>query len=153
VGLTPIVHTTGARFSWNMISAASPRAELRLMVVRGTVTAARFIEFLQRLLRGSRGPIFLVVNGHPTHRAKLVQRFVESTAGRLRLFFLPAYAPELTPDELVWRHVKAHNGGRRRVTRLADLKAKIHQALRHLQRSPATLRGLFNAPTLRYARL
>jgi hypothetical protein len=35
--------------------------------------------------------VFLVVDGHPTHRAKKVKRFVESTKGRLQLFLLPGY--------------------------------------------------------------
>jgi transposase len=33
------------------------------------------------------------------HRSKAVKQFAASTNGRLRLFFLPGYAPELNPDE------------------------------------------------------
>jgi hypothetical protein len=34
-------------------------------------------------------PFFLVVDGHPAHRAKIVSQFIASSEGRLRLFFLP----------------------------------------------------------------
>lgn len=88
-GQTPVVAVTGRRFSLNMLSAISPRGELRFMLHEGTVTARVFIEFLKRLLVGTKGPVFLVVDGHPSHRAKMVKTFVESTQGRLRLFFLP----------------------------------------------------------------
>lgn len=47
------------------------------------------IEFLKRLIHNAQRSIFLVVDAHPSHRAKIVTRFVESTEGRLRLFFLP----------------------------------------------------------------
>ena len=37
--------------------------------------------FLKRLIHNAGRPIFLVVNGHPSHRAKIVTQFVESTEG------------------------------------------------------------------------
>lgn len=49
-GQTPVVRVTGQRFSLNMISAVSPRGELRFMVVRGGVGAGVFIDFLKRLI-------------------------------------------------------------------------------------------------------
>ena len=45
--------------------------------------------------------IFLIVDGHPAHKAKLVSRFVEDNAAAIELFFLPPYAPELA-----WGHIK-----------------------------------------------
>ena len=60
-------------------------------------TAARFIAFLKRLLHNQARPIFLIVDRHSSHRAKMVQEFVAATDGRLELFFLPAYSPELNP--------------------------------------------------------
>jgi DDE superfamily endonuclease len=43
------------------------------------------------------GPVYLIVDGHPTHRAKLVKQFVAATDGALKLFVLPAYSPRLNP--------------------------------------------------------
>jgi len=66
------------------------------------------------------GPVYLVVDGHPTHRSKLVKDFVASTDGALKLFVLPAYSPQLNPDEWVWKNVNCAtrrwhmpNGGER----------------------------------------
>ena len=92
-GETPVVRVTGARFALNMISAVSPRGELRFMVVRGGVGASVFIAFLKRLVQGSSRKIFLICDGHPSHRAKKVTTFVESLKGQLRLFFLPPPIP------------------------------------------------------------
>lgn len=99
VGKTPVVHNTGARYSINMLSAVSAQGALRFMVHDSTVNAAVFIEFCKRLLRDSPGPVYLIVDGHPSHRAKATTQFVASTQDRLRLFFLPGYSPELNPDE------------------------------------------------------
>jgi transposase len=78
------------------------------MVIEQRLTTPVFIEFLKRLLHGAERPVFLLVDGHTVHHSKRVREFVEATEGRLKLFFLPAYSPELNPDELVWNHVKSH---------------------------------------------
>ena len=103
-GETPVVEKTGRRFSINMISAISPRGELRFMLTEERVNAGVFIAFLKRLIHGAEQPIFLVLDGHPVHRSKAVRSFVESTDGKLKIFLLPGYSPELNPDELVWHY-------------------------------------------------
>jgi transposase len=57
VGQTPAVRGTGARFALNLISAISAQGALRFAVGAGTLTGARFIAFLKRLLHdaGQRG--------------------------------------------------------------------------------------------------
>jgi transposase len=97
-GQTPIVSSTGARFGINLISAVSAQGELRFMIAKGRVTATVFIDFLKRLLVNATDPVFVIADGHPTHRAKLVERFVATQRGRLALFILPPYSPELNPD-------------------------------------------------------
>src|SRR5208337_5676746 len=97
---------TGARFSANLISAVSGQGQLRFMLTKGRVTAAVFIDFLRRLLVNASAPIFMVVDGHPTHRAKSVARFAAEQTGMLALFHLPPCSPELNPDELVSNNLK-----------------------------------------------
>lgn len=92
-GSTPVVEVTGRRFSLNMISAVSAQGEFRFMVHEGAVTATVFREFLSRLMLGASGPVFLVLDGHPAHKARLVQDFVKAQYGRLKLFYRPPYSP------------------------------------------------------------
>jgi len=54
---------------------------------------------------------------------KEVKEFVESTDGRLRLYFLPPYSPELNPDEWVWKNVKNDKIGRTAVRSKNELEA------------------------------
>jgi transposase len=150
-GQTPVVRVTGQRFSLNMISAISPRGALRFMVVKGGVGAQVFIQFLKRLMHGQRRPVFLIVDGHPAHRSKLVKAYIESLAGKLRLFFLPPYSPELNPDELVWNDVKNNVVGRSRHDGPEDLRRAVLGRLRFLQKRPDRVRSFFQAPETRYA--
>lgn len=149
VGETPALEATGRCFGLNLISAISPRGELRFMVHEGTVTAAVFRDFLQRLMHNAARPVFLIVDGHPTHRSKLIRDYVASLEGRLTLFTLPPYAPQLNPDEAVWSHVK-RRVARGMVEDKGHLKRLAVAALRHLQRLPAIVRGFFQQPECRY---
>ena len=150
MGQTPVVPATGKRFGLNLVSAVSPQGVLRFMVVDGRMTAVRFITFLKRLLHNQTQPIFLIVDQHSSHRAKVVQEFVGSTDGRLELFFLPPYSPELNPDELVWNHLKTHGVRKRLLQTPEALKRYVLSHMRSLQGKPALLRGFFSKPSLRY---
>ena len=150
-GQTPIVSSTGARFGINLISAVSAQGELRFMITKGRMTAAVFIDFLKRLLVKATGPVFVIADGHSTHRAKLVQRFVATQQGRLALFILPPYSPELNPDEYVWNDLKNHGIGRKVITSLTQMRQAVLSHLRQLQKLPEIVRGFFHPPTTRYA--
>jgi transposase len=150
-GETPVVTATGARFSVNMISAVSPRGDFRFMVVEGSVGAKVFVEFLKRLLVGAKKKVFLIVDGYPAHRAKVTKQFVESTKGKLELFFLPPYSPELNPDELAWNTLKNGIIGRQTVQSKQELKSKVRGGLRRIQKSPEMVRSFFQHPKTKYA--
>jgi transposase len=150
VGRTPVVKNTGARFSVNMISAVSAKGALRFAVYEGTTNAATFIDFCKRLLHDAHGPVYLIVDGHPAHRATAVTQYVASTQGRLKLFRLPGYSPELNPDEWVWKNVKHDRIGKTGVSSKEDLKSKAIGALRRLQKRPGLVRAFFADPHLRY---
>ena len=88
-GRTPVVSTTGARFGMNLISAVDRRGQMRFMVTKGRVGGRTFLDFLRRLLKDVSCPVFLIVDGHPAHKARIVKKYVEFSKGRLRLFCLP----------------------------------------------------------------
>jgi transposase len=150
-GKTPVVTATGARFGLNIISAVSAQGEFRFMTVEGRVNAHVFITFLKRLIHNAERPIFLIVDGHPSHKAKMVARFVESLNGRLRLFFLPPYSPELNPDECAWNDLKNNHIGRKFISGPDELKREIGRFLRFLQTTPERVRKYFNTATTKYA--
>jgi transposase len=150
-GKTPVVSSTGARFGLNLISAVSSQGEFRFMTVKGRVGAAQFIEFIKRLLHGIDRMVFLIVDGHPTHKAKSVTRFVRRMKDRFRLFFLPPYSPELNPDEGVWNDLKNNAIGRQCITSPDRLQGAVISHLRYIQKSPGRVCSYFNHDTTKYA--
>jgi transposase len=150
VGKTPVVETTGARFSVNMLSAVNAHGGFRFMTVDGPVNAGVFREFLKRLITGMDRKIFLIVDGHPAHKAKMITSFVEENAGAIELFFLPPYAPELNPDELAWAHLKARIAKATAKTK-DELKLTVESALYRLQKLPDVVASFFRTPSCKYA--
>ena len=150
-GQTPVVSSTGARFGLNVISVVNRQGKLRFMVFNGRLNGDLFIQFLRRLLYGASHPVFLIVDGHPAHRSATVRKFVASTEGKLRLFYLPTYSPELNPDEQVWNHLKNHTVGKQCINSLKQLTKAVYSHLRSMQRKPALIRSFFLLPTTQYA--
>lgn len=72
----------------------------------GPANGERCAEFLRSLLERIRGRIVVIWDNLPAHRAKEVKRVLERHP-RLRVERLPAYAPELNPQEGVWQHAKS----------------------------------------------
>jgi len=117
------------------------------MCTEGNVTADVFIEFLKRLMQGTTRPIFLVVDGHPVHRSAKVRKFVEGFDGKLRLFRLPAYSPDLNPDEHVWAHLKSHKLGRSIIKGPEQMKKLALRFMHSLQKTPDIVRAFFRHPS------
>jgi transposase len=95
--------------------------------------------------------VFLIVDGHPTHKAVRVRKFVETVSDKLRLFILPPYSPELNPDELVWNDLKNNGIGRMSIGTKETLKRDVLSHLRSLQKLPLRIQSFFLAPTTAYA--
>ena len=150
-GKTPIVSSTGARFGLNLISAVSAQGEFRFMTVRGRINATKFIEFIKRLIHGVDRMVFLIVDGHPAHKAKIVNHFVDSVKDRFRLFYLPPYSPELNPDERVWNDLKNNAIGKQFITTPKKLYSSVISYLRFIQKSPDRVRSYYNNETTLYA--
>jgi transposase len=95
-------------------------------------------------------PVHLVVDELPAHKTALVKAYVESTNGMLTLHFLPGYAPELYPDELVWSHMKRTGVARALLRRGESLREKIEDQLGTIKRMPKLVRSFFKAPSVAY---
>jgi hypothetical protein len=82
-----------------------------------------------------------------------VKRWLEENAERIRQFLLPAYSPDLNPDEYLNQDVKSNAVGRRRAGHVDQLIENVRGYLRGTQRSPHIVRHYFHAEPVRYAAL
>jgi transposase len=150
IGQTPIVRGTGERKSINMISAISPKGQMHFSFLAGNLNSALFIDYLKNLMHDILGPIFLIVDGYPSHKSKETLEFVKSTEGRLNLFFLPPYSPELNPDEWVWKSIKYDRVGKMASRSEAEMRNGISQAVENLKSKADRVKRFFLDPDLSY---
>jgi transposase len=152
VGQTPVVRRTGKRFRVNMISAISNGGLLRFRLFTGSFAGPVFVDFLRRLLRDCAGrKVYLILDGHPVHHAKLVSQWVERHATRIELHFLPGYSPELNPVELLNHDAKANAAGRRAARTVVELAGELRAYVRRRQRQPEVVKRFFKHPATCYA--
>ena len=121
------------------VSPRRQRCNLYGLFYLANITQEEVVRFLRLLLRHLPGPIILIWDGGSVHRGPIVRQFLAWHA-RLHVEQLPAYAPELNPDELVWNYLKRHlaNGSPDHVDDLLD---DLTHLTRNLRRSPARLRA------------
>lgn len=150
-GHTPEIRTTGQRFGCNMISAVSNRGALAFQVFEGRFVTQTFIDFLQRLVKHGKGKkIALIVDGHPVHKAVLVRQWIAEQKGAITLYFLPGYAPESNPDELLNHDLKLGLAKRRPRNRV-ELKSAVRSHLHKRQKQPHVVKNFFKAKHVQYA--
>lgn len=150
-GKTPVIRDTGKRFSMNMIASISNRGTLRFRLFKGSFTAELFIAFMKRLAKDAGKPVFLIVDRHPVHKSAKARRWLEDNKDRVRLFFLPAYSPDLNPEELLNNDVKNNAVGRRRNPTPQELEKNLRGYLASTQRRPDVVRKFFHHRSVKYA--
>ena len=74
---------------------------VRWMVLDGAIRAPTLIRFLERLVRDAGRKVFLILDRLQVHRARLVRDWLAGREAQIEVFHLPAYSPELNPDEVV----------------------------------------------------
>ncbi len=76
------------------------------MTYKGSLNAAVFLLFLERLIVGASRKILLIADRLQAHKTPELLAWVEEHKERIELFFLPAYAPELNPVEYLNNDMK-----------------------------------------------
>ena len=150
-GQTPVVERPGQRQSISAASAVNAKGAFWYCTYQGGLNAELFVVLLKKMMRNRRKPVHLIVDGLPAHKTKLVKAYVASTNGMLTLHFLPGYAPELNPDELVWSHVKRTGVARAPLRKGETLSDKAEAQLAKIKRMPKLIRSFFKAPSVAYA--
>jgi len=135
----------------SQISAISNDGAVRFMTYTSTMTAALFIVFLTRLVRGASRKIFLIVDRLKAHDAKAVDEWVAEHKGQIELFYLPRYSPELNPDEYLNNDLKGGVNAAGLPENQAGLRSHIQAFMHRLLHLPEHVRSYFQHPCVQYA--
>ena len=149
-GQTPVIDRPGQRQSISAASAVSAKGAFWFATYSGALTGELFVELLKQLMRKRRKPVRLIVDGLPAHKKAIVKEYVASTAGKLTLHFLPGYAPDLNPDELVWSHAKRTGVARSPLKAGEKLQCRVDDQLLPIADDSALVRSFFKHPSVSY---
>lgn len=149
-GKTPVVKVPGQRQGISAASAVSPKGAFWFATYKGALNGDLFVTLLKKLMYRRKKALHLVLDGLPAHKTKAVKDYVASTQGKLTLHFLPGYAPELNPDELVWSHAKRTGNARRPLQKGEKLEQRITAQLEEIANNPKLVRSFFKHPSVAY---
>lgn len=149
-GQTPVIDRPGQRQSISAASAVSAKGAFWFATYEGGLTGELFVGLLQQLMYRRKKPVRLVVDGLPAHKKAVVKEYVASTAGKLTLHFLPGYAPDLNPDELVWSHAKRTGVARSPLKAGEKLQCRVDDQLKSIAADQALVRSFFRHPSVSY---
>jgi len=149
-GQTPILKSWERRERLSVISAitVSPvrkRLGLYFEILRKNVTTADVLRFMRALRRKFGRPVTFVLDGLPAHKSAI--RRLQKKLG-YRFVRFPGYAPDLNPDEWVWRYAKYVELRNTAAHDAETLERNVTRALTHIAKRPDLLRGFFDGASL-----
>ena len=147
VGQTPILHEHLSRDHLSVISAITLEGKLLMMEQERSFKSQDVVRFLRHLLGQIPGKLLLIWDGSPIHRGGAVKDFLSSGASRrLKLEQLPGYAPDLNPDEGIWKHLKYVELKNVCCQNLSELKVELRKAKERLRHKRDVILGCIRQP-------
>ena len=150
-GKTPVMIHTAKRFKINMISSITNRGKLRFMVYDQNMDANMFIIFLERLIQSSKKKIFLILDNLRVHHSKIVKAWVEEHQTQIALFYLPAYSPDLNPDEYLNNDFKRNVNAKYIPTNKEELALNTENFMKMLSNDFQRVANYFKHEKIAYA--
>ena len=147
VGQTPILHEHLSRDHLSAMSAITLEGKLYMKEQERAFKGDDVVRFLKHLMRQIEGKLLVIWDGSPIHRGGAVKDFLASGASRrLKLEQLPGYAPDLNPDEGVWKHLKCVELKNLCCESLAELKTELRKAKERLRHKRDVILGCIRQP-------
>ena len=123
------------------------------MVFKERFTIHVYLKFLRKVSYKQTQKVFLIVDNHRVHHAKKVQAWLQKHADKIVVFYLPPYAPELNPDELLNHDVKANSFRHQRPSSEKELTQSIRSFMFATQKAPSKIINYFKKSDLDYISL
>jgi hypothetical protein len=150
-GVTPAIQVHPRCKRVNLISTVTNQGQVRFMVYDSKMNSQTLIKFMGRLIKDSEKKVFLILDNLKVHHSYMVKDWLKEHETQIEVFHLPAYSPELNPDEYLNCDLKVgvHSGVPARTK--DQLKKKAISHLRKLQKLPGRVKRYFRHPKITYA--
>ena len=97
--------------------------------------------FIRALKKHRRRPVILVMDRLPAHRSRVAMKAIEGNRDWLQIEWLPPYAPELNPVELLWGHLDATSLANTPIENPMSLRRRVRSGVRALGKRERVSRG------------
>lgn len=143
-GETPTISVTGTKGGVSITSVVSSAGRLLFRIEKGKASGERHVEFLEQVCRHHPNRKIIVVEDRaPIHRAACVGDFIQKHKRRFARYYLPAYSPELNPDEKTWAHLKNKELKAHQAATKVQLREIVLAKMRSIQRRPEIIKSFF----------
>ncbi len=147
VGQTPVLREELSRDHLSAMSGITPEGKLLMIEQERAFKGEDVVRFLRHALRQIPGKLLIIWDGSPIHRSRVVKEFLKGgAASRLKLEQLPGYAPELNPDEGVWKHLKYVELKNVCWRSLSELRSELRKAKERLRHKKHIILGCIRQP-------
>jgi transposase len=147
VAQTPILKEHLTREHLSAMSAITLEGKLYMKEQERSFKGEDVVCFLKHLMGQIPGKVLVIWDGSPIHRGRAVKDFLAGGAcRRLKLEQLPGYAPDLNPDEGVWKHLKCVELKNLCCGNLAELKVELRKAKERLRHKRDVILGCIRQP-------
>lgn len=147
VGQTPVLDEQLSHDHLSAMSGITLEGKLLMMEQERAFKGPDVVRFLKHALREIPGKLLIIWDGSPIHRSRVVKEFLrEGAARRIQLEQLPGYAPDLNPDEGIWKHLKYTELGNICCTSLAELRVELRRAKERLRHKKQVILGCIRQP-------
>ena len=103
------------------------------------------------IIKDSQRTIYLILDNLKVHRAYKVKAWAEENEDKIKLFYLPPYCPDLTPDEYLNCDLKT-NANKKSIPKNKDeLKKNTIGFMRSIQKQPERVKKYFLHESINYA--
>jgi len=152
-GKTPELTLNGKRFRVNMISAVNNKGKAQFMVYTETMTVGVLIKFLIMLYKSAGKKIVVILDNLRVHHAKILQNWLnkEKIKARIEVRHLPAYSPELNPDEYLNGDLKGEINRRPPARSQNEIVTKTIESVKTILSKPERVSAYFRHPKIAYA--
>ena len=147
VGQTPILNEHLSHDHLSVMSGITLEGRLLMIEQDRAFKGPDVVRFLKHALSQIPGKLLIIWDGSPIHRSKAVKEFLaQGAASRVRLEQLPAYAPELNPDEGIWKHLKCVELKNLCCQNIAELRTELRKAKERLRHKVDFIIGCIRQP-------
>jgi len=147
VGKTPILREHLSRDHLSAMSGITLEGKLYMVEQERAFKGEDVVRFLKHLMRQIPGKLLVIWDGSPIHRGQAVKDFLAGgAASRVRVEQLPGYAPDLNPDEGVWKHLKCVELKNLCCQSLSELRRELRKAKERLRHKKHVILGCLRQP-------